>query len=628
MTARAHSQLVSHLASDPGALALCLSGGGFRATLFHLGLIRALRQSTIKGKMALEAVREVYAVSGGSILAAHFLANYPRYLGDETQFRAVERELLEFANRDVRNRVLRRWPFWGFVQNPRGRLLQAEYHRLLAKRTIGECYAESVGIPTFHFLSTSFTTGALCSFSRTCFEQIDRSSERDTASTPADGIPLAFAVAASSAFPPMFPPMRLTPEALGTGGMPPFNSPIALADGGVFDNFGIDKFCLAQRQGPRPGIVIVSNAGGSFATDPGHSYKGMLSRNIRASDILMRRVADNTLGSGQAFAGKGLVLVRIGTTVPDPEVAETTQQRFRMVRTDLDRFDTELADLLVGHGERVARQALTDHRLADDAPATFSLGAPAPSPTPRARAPSADQTAELDRALSVAARSSWVHLIADFRDFFVLSLWWVIAALLTACVGLMIYAGIAYEAAQQAQIAEMNRRIQDGNTNEVTLERVRQATEKGDLQEIRRTLAIAIDTSSDLANESAAPGPTGRTSVSEAQVRQLIETPDVRRLPEVRHPQKVYIQFAGALTRAQITALNQALRQAGWAVQGPSGERTPVAADMAEVRYAGDNRAAAQALADALNQSGLPVRPVSPRYNADIGNNLEAWISR
>lgn len=359
---QSQSRPVAQVPSDPGTIALCLSGGGFRATLFHLGLIRALRRAWINDRMALAAVREVYAVSGGSILAAHFLANYSQYLGDETQFGEVEKALLAFANRDLRNRVIRRWPFLALVKNPRGRLLQAEYHQFLSKRTIGECYAEADGIPSFHFLSTSFTTGALCSFSRTCFEQVDRDSGNSTDSTASDGLPLAFAVAASSAFPPMFPPMRLTPEALGTSGKPPFNSPIALSDGGVFDNFGIDKFRLARRDGPRPGILIVSNAGGSFETDRDHTYDGMLSRNIRASDILMRRVGETTLDSAHNFAGTGLVLVRIGATLPDPEIAETTQQRFRLIRTDLDRFNTELAGLLVGHasGWRSTRSPRTD----------------------------------------------------------------------------------------------------------------------------------------------------------------------------------------------------------------------------------------------------------------------------
>jgi predicted acylesterase/phospholipase RssA len=628
-------ETVEKLPPDQGAIALCFSGGGLRATLFHLGLIRALRQSTLNKEMALKSVREVYAVSGGSILAAHFLANYPRYLGDDAEFEKVEKELLTFAARDLRNRVLRRWLFWMRVRNPRGQLLQREYHRFLEGKTVGECYAASADLPTFHFLSTSFSTGALCSFSRRCFEQVDRDSGNQTHTTAADGIPLAFAVAASSAFPPMFPPMLLTPEMLGTGGTPPFNWPIALSDGGVFDNFGIDKYCLAQRTSARPGILIVSNAGGSFATDPDHSYNGMLPRNIRASDILMRRVGETTLETGRVLAGGGLLLVRIGATVPDPDIAETTQQRFRLVRTDLDRFDGESARLIVEHGERVGRQALTDHKLAKNAPPTFSVGpSPRPAPANGATAPSAERTAELDQVLSGAALRTWRGFFFGGNDVALRALWQAIVVFAIGLFLFLIYSAFSFVTAQRAQLAEQEAKIAaqeallaEKDSGEEMLERVRQATATGELNEIRRALAIAIETSEDRDAGQESSASKVAAPVSAAEVAEIIDTPVVRPLPKTQHRQKVFIHFAGELTRAQITALNQRLRQAGWNVQSSSGERIGSAAGAGDVRYAGDNGAAAKELADALNQSGLPIREVTPLSNPKIGGNLEVWIS-
>src|SRR5687768_12952897 len=44
-------------------IALCLSGGGFRATLFHLGAVRRLNEFGI-----LSGVEVISSVSGGSIL--------------------------------------------------------------------------------------------------------------------------------------------------------------------------------------------------------------------------------------------------------------------------------------------------------------------------------------------------------------------------------------------------------------------------------------------------------------------------------------------------------------------------------------------------------------------------------
>jgi len=47
-------------------LGLALSGGGFRASLYHLGLLRFLRDAGI-----LSQVTHITSVSGGSVTAAH-----------------------------------------------------------------------------------------------------------------------------------------------------------------------------------------------------------------------------------------------------------------------------------------------------------------------------------------------------------------------------------------------------------------------------------------------------------------------------------------------------------------------------------------------------------------------------
>ncbi len=47
-------------------VALCLSGGGYRAALFHLGAVRRLNELGVLGR-----VDTITSVSGGSILAAH-----------------------------------------------------------------------------------------------------------------------------------------------------------------------------------------------------------------------------------------------------------------------------------------------------------------------------------------------------------------------------------------------------------------------------------------------------------------------------------------------------------------------------------------------------------------------------
>src|SRR3954467_6306183 len=86
-------------------IGLALSGGGFRATSYHLGRARFLRDADI-----LRQVTHITSVSGGSILAAHLVLNWDRYTGTPDAFAAAAGELLDFVRLDVRNRIIRRYP--------------------------------------------------------------------------------------------------------------------------------------------------------------------------------------------------------------------------------------------------------------------------------------------------------------------------------------------------------------------------------------------------------------------------------------------------------------------------------------------------------------------------------------
>src|SRR3954447_24385191 len=86
-------------------IGLALSGGGFRATLYHLGLVRFLRDADI-----LRQVTHITSVSGGSIMAAHLVLNWDRYTGSAEEFEQAAAQLLAFTRLDVRNRIVRRFP--------------------------------------------------------------------------------------------------------------------------------------------------------------------------------------------------------------------------------------------------------------------------------------------------------------------------------------------------------------------------------------------------------------------------------------------------------------------------------------------------------------------------------------
>ena len=89
---------------DENGIILYLSGGGFRATFFHLGVIWALRTMGL-----LKHLTHVYSVSGGSIAAAHLAKRFNDYRGDEAQAISAAKELLSVASWDIRGNVIRRW---------------------------------------------------------------------------------------------------------------------------------------------------------------------------------------------------------------------------------------------------------------------------------------------------------------------------------------------------------------------------------------------------------------------------------------------------------------------------------------------------------------------------------------
>ena len=101
----AHAPRPRELAPDEPGLAIALSGGGFRATLFHLGTIAAFREFDL-----LRRVSSITSVSGGSVLAAHLVVKWDEYVSGE--FESASMPILDMITRhDVRGAIGRRLPF-------------------------------------------------------------------------------------------------------------------------------------------------------------------------------------------------------------------------------------------------------------------------------------------------------------------------------------------------------------------------------------------------------------------------------------------------------------------------------------------------------------------------------------
>ena len=266
---------------------LALSGGGLRATLFHLGVVRFLRDAGLLGE-----VTHIVSVSGGSILGAHLALNWGRYNGSAADFEAAASKVIAFVQSDARNQIARRIPFLvplRFLQRltlrgpsrtftPTGLL-----EKLYAKHLYGDARVHQLPeTPELHLLTTNMSEGSLCSFTRAGLIMQHRSNGGIKVEIlPARLTPVALAVAASSAFPGFFPPALITADDLGLseGEFPPQT----FTDGGVYDNLGVRAFDLLEDLDPSLDQILVSDVGKPFSIvrsqaaghdRPGHAGHG------------------------------------------------------------------------------------------------------------------------------------------------------------------------------------------------------------------------------------------------------------------------------------------------------------------------------------------------------------------
>lgn len=370
-------------------LGLALSGGGFRATLFHLGVARFLHDAGV-----LRDITDVASVSGGSILAAHLVLNWERYTGDAKSFDEAAAEVVKFVRFDVRNHVVRRIPFLyllGFLSKlapwrSRVRTANSVLERYYATQLFGDrCLWELPESPRLYILATNVSNGGLSVFNRDglYIQQRPGLGPGEFEFVPGRLASIPKVVGASSAFPGFFPPVEISATDLGVReGQFPTEW---FTDGGVYDNLGLRAFSWLGHQ-RKFDQILVSDAGKPFQVLT-HAALGVIGQSVRATDILWDRVWQlerENFRSAPEFA-----FIPITDTV-DPKDDPTAlplvvQSEVQSIRTDLDRFTPTEINALAMHGYEVARKVY--RQRAGGTAASVPDGAPwAPLPdqeTPR-----------------------------------------------------------------------------------------------------------------------------------------------------------------------------------------------------------------------------------------------------
>jgi predicted acylesterase/phospholipase RssA len=345
-------------------IGLALSGGGFRATLYHLGLVRFLRDAGI-----LSQVTHITSVSGGSIMAAHLALNWDQYNGSTEDFDQAAAKLLAFTRLDVRNRILRRFPLGLLLRGPRWLLglsnrqltrtgwLERQYEQhLFGDKSLFELPEK----PQLHILTTNLSEGCLCSFNRDGLWMMQQKAGRSEIDRLRVGLAtVSMAVTASSAFPGFFPPLELTGRDVGARGGE-FGRQ-AYTDGGVFDNLGVRMFRwltpMLEGDNTLDG-VLVSDVGKRIEVQTTQGG-GLIRAALRSSDILMDRVWQ--LESENFQDTFGFVFARITDVVGSHEDSTAlhpeVQRQTANIRTDLDEFSLLESSCLIRHGYCIGRKA-------------------------------------------------------------------------------------------------------------------------------------------------------------------------------------------------------------------------------------------------------------------------------
>ncbi len=299
--------------------------------LFHLGALWRLNET---GHLA--QLSRVSSVSGGSITAAKLGVSWTRLVfgtdGTAANFAdEVAEPLRGLASRTADlPAVLTGVLMPGSIN----RRLAGIYKRhLFGAATLQDLPSDKQG-PRFVINATNLQSGVLWRFSR------PYSWDYKVGKIAKPDISLATAVAASSAFPPVLSPARLRFKdeayAKGSGrGMqrPPFTTRPVLADGGVYDNLGLEtawKRCQT---------ILISDGGGALA-----SHEGTLGplgwwrwRDWGTQSLRVLRVIDNQVRSLRKRQA-------IDAYRADPESPQYRQGTYWGIRSDIEdyRLDTSL----------------------------------------------------------------------------------------------------------------------------------------------------------------------------------------------------------------------------------------------------------------------------------------------
>lgn len=341
-------------------VALSLSGGGYRAMVFHVGALYRINEVGLLGKLA-----RISSVSGGSIAAGAL-----GLLWGKLQFengKAAKFDLLVERIRAMADTTV-----------DVGAVIGGIFSSLSISEKVARAYDDVLfngaklrdlpddsqkKAPRFVINATNVQSSALWRFSRPYMGDHLVGLVKDP------DVLLCAAVAASSAFPPVLSPMvlpiRQHVEAT-TGSQlnrPPFTTQAVLSDGGVYDNLGLETT-------KRFKTLLVSDAGQKIAPEekPHHDWVRHSMRILDTIDNQVRSLRKRHLIEAYKRGDHTGAFWGIRTTFSDYQLTsdplkckDRDPSALAAVPTRLERMPRKLQNQLMNWGYAICDAALRKH---------------------------------------------------------------------------------------------------------------------------------------------------------------------------------------------------------------------------------------------------------------------------
>ncbi len=239
-------------------IALCFSGGGYRAAAFNLGTLSYFNKIMFKGEPLLLRVEGLSTVSGGTLVGAAYAADTSKGKSFQQFYQDFWRWLAEDKLLDKALKNLKSDERWKNTTKRRS-LINAFalcYHEMVNDATMADLY-QHAHLKDICFNSTDFSFGLAFRFQTPNGDFGNYRLKSDELDNLRGTFKVADAMAASSCFPLGFEPMIMPDDFFTDHDNPDYKelksldymcTGIGLMDGGIVDNQGIGSIMNADKR--------------------------------------------------------------------------------------------------------------------------------------------------------------------------------------------------------------------------------------------------------------------------------------------------------------------------------------------------------------------------------------------